>query len=383
MYSSQKSTSVPQRAQLRSGIHSAILKAMYQRLKPLLFRADPETIHEQVMAALTWMGRRPGGLRLVSRLCQTPDKRLEVERFGLTFPNPVGLAAGFDKDARAVPTWAALGFGHVEVGSVTAHAQPGNPKPRLFRLADDAALINRMGFNNDGAAAAAQRLKRLRETLSLNVPLGVNLGKSKVTPLDDAPSDYLTSLGHLWTLADYFVINVSSPNTPGLRALQDKGRLETLLQAVTDYAAAQEVCKPVLLKIAPDLTFSQIDEIVALVLDYKLSGLIATNTTVSRDGLETKLDEAGGLSGRPLRTRSLEVLKHLRAQAGELPLVSVGGVFSADDVYERLRAGACLVQLYTSLVYEGPLLLKRLNEGVLKRLERDGFSGVEEVVGSS
>ncbi len=357
---------------------------MYQRLKPLLFRADPERIHEQVMAALTWTSRHPGGLKLVSRLCQVEDKRLEVKRFGLTFPNPIGLAAGFDKNARAVPTWAALGFGHAEVGSVTAHAQPGNPKPRLFRLLEDEALINRMGFNNDGAAVMAKRLEQLRMIRPTSVPLGINLGKSKVTPLDDAPDDYLTSLAHLWSRADYFVINVSSPNTPGLRELQDKGRLETLLATVTAYAAAQEVRKPILLKIAPDLTYSQIDEIVTLVLEHELSGLIATNTTVSREGLRTDIGEAGGLSGRPVRARSLEILNYLRAQVGSsLPLISVGGVFSADDVFDRLRAGACSVQLYTSLVYEGPLLLKRLNEGVLKRMERDGFSNVEEVIGSS
>ena len=356
---------------------------MYQRLKPLLFRTDPEWIHERFMETLTWTGRHPGGLRLVSTLCRSVDKRLEVTRFGLTFPNPVGLAAGFDKNARAVPTWAALGFGHVEIGSVTAHAQPGNPKPRLFRLPNDEALINRMGFNNDGAAAVARRLGHLKNTRPLEVPLGVNLGKSKVTSLDDAPSDYLTSLARLWSLADYFVINVSSPNTPGLRELQDKERLETLLETVTEYTAAQEVGKPILLKIAPDLTFSQIDEIVTLVLNYKLSGLIATNTTIAREGLRTPIDETGGLSGRPVRERSVEVLEHLKARVGDLPLISVGGVFSADDVYGRLRAGACLVQLYTSLVYEGPLLLKRLNEGVLERLERDGFSDIEEVIGSS
>ncbi len=280
---------------------------MYQNLKPLLFRADPETVHDQVMNVLTWTGQRPGALKLVSSLCQTNDERLQVKRFGLTFPNPVGLAAGFDKNARAVRTWAALGFGHVEVGSVTTHAQPGNPKPRLFRLPNDEALINRMGFNNDGAAVVAKRLEHLRQTQSLSVPLGVNLGKSKVTSLDDAPSDYLTSLEYFWSSADYFVINVSSPNTPGLRELQDKGRLEHLLKTVTEYAAAQEVHKPILLKIAPDLTFSQIDEIVSLVLKYNLSGIIATNTTVSREGLQTRINEAGGLSGRPVQERSLEV----------------------------------------------------------------------------
>ena len=356
---------------------------MYSSLKPLLFSADPERVHERVMAALSWSGRRPGALRFISSRCTVRDERLEVKRFGLTFPNPVGLAAGFDKNAQAVPTWAALGFGHVEVGSVTAQAQPGNPKPRLFRLPSDEALINRMGFNNDGAEVVGKRLAQLREQ-ALNVPLGINLGKSKVTPLEDAPSDYLTSLDQLWPFADYFVINVSSPNTPGLRELQDKERLRTLLQTLMDYAAAQAVHKPILLKIAPDLTFAQIDEITALALDYALSGLIATNTTVLRERLQTEIEETGGLSGQPLRKRSLEVLKHLRAQVGDtLPLISVGGVATADDVYERLRAGACLVQLYTSLVYEGPLLLKRLNEGVLKRLARDGFSKVEEVVGTA
>ena len=356
---------------------------MYSSLKPLLFSADPERVHERVMAALRWAGRRPGALKLISSRCTVRDERLEVKRFGLTFPNPVGLAAGFDKNAQAVPTWAALGFGHVEVGSVTALSQPGNPKPRLFRLLKDEALINRMGFNNDGAEVVGKRLAQLREQ-TLKVPLGINLGKSKVTPLEDAPSDYLTSLDLLWPLADYFVINVSSPNTPGLRELQDKERLRTLLQTLMDYAAAQAVHKPILLKIAPDLTFSQIDEITALALDYALSGLIATNTTLSREGLHTAVDEVGGLSGQPLRERSLKVLKHLHAQVGEtLPLISVGGVATTDDVYERLQAGACLVQLYTSLVYEGPLLLKRLNEGVLKRLERDGFSKVEEVIGTA
>ena len=219
----------------------------------------------------------------------------------------------------------------------------------------------------------------------MKVPLGVNLGKSKVTPLEDAPSDYLTSLDLLWPLADYFVINVSSPNTPGLRELQDKGRLEDAYSKPSWITRRRKrFTKPILLKIAPDLTFAQMDEITALALDYALSGLIATNTTVSREGLQTEIEETGGLSGQPLRKRSLEVLKHLRAQVGDtLPLISVGGVATADDVYERLRAGACLVQLYTSLVYEGPLLLKRLNEGVLKRLERDGFSKVEEVVGTA
>ncbi len=353
----------------------------YALLKPLLFRADPETVHDRVMGELARAGRHPGALRLFSSLYSVQDPRLTVRRFGLTFPNPVGLAAGFDKNALAVPTWPALGFGFTEVGSVTAQAQPGNPKPRLFRLPEDEALINRLGFNNGGAAAVATRLEALRRK-TLPTPLGINLGKSKVTPLDDAPSDYLASLETLWPYADYFAVNVSSPNTPGLRALQEGGRLERLLDTVTGYAANQPARKPILLKIAPDLSFEQLDEIVRLALEFGLGGLIATNTTVARAGLRNPINEAGGLSGRPLGTRSLELLRYLRVQVGDaLPLVSVGGIFSADDVWERLRAGASLVQLYTSFVYRGPGLLKDINKGLLARLDESGAGGLEDVIG--
>ena len=318
---------------------------------------------------------------MLSSLYQIQDARLQINRFGLTFPNPVGLAAGFDKNALAAPAWPALGFGFTEVGSVTARAQPGNPKPRLFRLPEDEALINRLGFNNSGAAAVAARLEALRRE-DRPTPLGVNLGKSKVTPLDDAPGDYLASLEKLWPYADYFAVNVSSPNTPGLRELQEVGRLEQLLDAVTSYAAGQETRKPILLKIAPDLSYEQLDEIVRLALSFGLDGLIATNTTVARAGLRTPIDETGGLSGRPLKERSLELLKHLYAQVGDtLPLVSVGGIFNADDVWERLRAGASLVQLYTSFVYRGPGLLKEINRGLLTRLAESGEGGLEAVIG--
>ena len=346
---------------------------MYTRLKPLLFKGDSERIHERVMGALGWAAGHPGALRLLEAACAVRDPRLSTRAFGLTFPNPVGLAAGFDKNAVAVPTWAALGFGFVEVGSVTSHAQPGNPKPRLFRLPEDEAIVNRMGFNNDGAKAVAARLMTLREAGSVRVPLGVNVGKSKVTPLGDAPQDYLESLRALWPHADYFVINVSSPNTPGLRALQERERLAELLSAVSEFAATQPP-KPVLLKVAPDLSNGALGEIAELAVTHKLSGLIATNTTVSRGGLKTPLDETGGLSGRPLRERSLEVLHFLTRLGTGLPIVSVGGVATADDVFARLEAGACLVQLYTSLVYEGPLLVKKLNQGLLARLERDGLT---------
>ena len=342
---------------------------MYTRLKPLLFQSDPEHIHERVMRGLTWTAEHPGALRLLDAACSTRDPRLETHAFGLTFPNPVGLAAGFDKNAVAVPTWAALGFGFVEVGSVTARAQPGNPKPRLFRLPDDAALVNRMGFNNEGAEVVAARLAAFRQTEKVRVPLGVNVGKSKVTPLEAAPEDYLESLRRLWPFADYFVINVSSPNTPGLRALQERARLTELLAAVAAFRGAQTT-KPVLLKVAPDLSEPELADIVELAVQHDLSGLVATNTTVSRDGLRAPLDEAGGLSGAPLRARSLAVLKFLTGLGTGLPVVSVGGVTDADDVYARLEAGAVLVQLYTSFVYEGPFLLRRLNRGLLGKLEQ-------------
>ncbi|MDT7919510.1 MAG: quinone-dependent dihydroorotate dehydrogenase [Meiothermus sp.] len=347
-------------------------------MKPWLFRQDPEGIHERVMLLLAWLGQRGPSLELIRQLFSLRDPRLEVSAFGLRFPNPIGLAAGFDKNAVAVRTWAALGFGHVEIGSVTALPQPGNPRPRLFRLPQDQALINRMGFNNEGAQAVAARLAHLQETFGRPpVPLGINLGKSRVTPLEEAPQDYLQSLSRLWPYGDYFAINVSSPNTPGLRALQDKDRLEELLAALAGFVQGQ---KPLLLKIAPDLTWEQIDEILALVEQYRLSGLIATNTTTARSGLQTPIDEVGGLSGKPLRARSLEVLKYLHAQLqGRLPIVSVGGIFSAEDVWERLSNGATLVQVYTGLVYEGPSLLKKLCRGLLERMEREGIASLAQL----
>ena len=349
---------------------------MYPLAKSVLFRSDPERVHDRVMQGLELASRSPGALRFISATCQVNDKRLETEAFGLTFPNPIGLAAGFDKNARAVPAWLALGFGFVEVGSVTALAQPGNPKPRLFRLPEDEAIINRMGFNNAGAEAMARRLDNLFKDKPA-APLGINLGKSKVTPLENAPADYRQSLELLWAFGDYFVINVSSPNTPGLRELQDRDRLEHLLSAVQDFAQAQPQHKPILLKIAPDLTFEQVDEILELAQTFALSGIIATNTTVSREGLKTTTDEVGGLSGGPLEQRSLELLKYIYAQVGAtLPIISVGGVATVDGVYERLSAGASLVQLYTSLVYQGPLLLKKLNKGLLARLEQEGVANV-------
>jgi len=339
---------------------------VYALVKPLLFRQNPEAVHDLVMAGLEFAGQHRPLLQLIAAFCRVQDARLGSEVFGLYFPNPIGLAAGLDKNALAVPVWPALGFGFVEIGSVTALAQPGNPKPRLFRLPQDEALINRMGFNNQGAEAVAQRLERLYKTGGKPaVPLGINLGKSKLTPLEEAPQDYLHSLQTLWEYGDYFAVNVSSPNTPGLRQLQDRERLEELLAALTDFTKTQPQPKPLLLKIAPDLTWEGTDEILELAERYGLSGIIATNTTTGREGLKTPVDEAGGLSGRPLRSRSLEVLRYLRRHTA-LPIVSVGGIFTAEDVLERLQSGAALVQLYTAFIYEGPTLLRRLCQGLLR-----------------
>ncbi len=365
---------------------------MYSFLKPWLFKFDPEHVHDLTMSGLAFTSHHPGLLRLLKLTCHINDQRLETQVFGLTFPNPIGLAAGMDKNARAIPSWAAMGFGFIEIGSITAQAQPGNPKPRLFRLPDDEAIINRMGFNNDGAEIVASRLKKLRETETLNTPIGINLGKSKVIPLEEAHLDYQSSLELLYPYGDYFVINVSSPNTPGLRELQDKDKLEILLATVRDFVKelgvkSQEsgetptpnsqlpTPKPVLLKIAPDLTYEQLDEILELVERYELSGIIATNTTISREGLKTQLDEAGGLSGKPLTKKSLELLHYIRQQT-KLPVISVGGVFTERDVFERLEAGAKLVQIYTGLVYKGPFFVKRLNKALsVRQVVKQTLSG--------
>lgn len=352
---------------------------MYALLKPLLFRLEPEAAHERALAALVWLSRRPGLVRLLSAYGQVHDPRLRIHRLGLTFANPVGLAAGLDKNAVALPVWAALGFAFCEVGSVTALAQPGNPRPRLFRLVEDEAIVNRMGFNNDGAEVVAARLRRLEhDGYRPLFPIGINLGKSKVVPLEKAAEDYLASLEQLSMLADYLVVNVSSPNTPGLRELQEASQLDELLSALEPGRRAV----PMLLKLSPDLSFAQLDAVVELALKHHLAGIVATNTTTSRAGLMRDPGEAGGLSGRPLKARSLAVLRHLRAALGErLAIVSVGGVASADDVYARLKLGASLVQLYTSLVYQGPGLVRRINRGLLQRLERDGVPTLENVIG--
>jgi len=337
---------------------------LYRLLFSVVFKPmNPETAHHlafTVIRALPILGK------LVRRFC-APDPSLRVRTLGLEFPSPFGLAAGFDKNAAAIAGLGALGFGHVEVGTLTRHAQPGNEKPRMFRLVADRALINRMGFNNHGSARALPRIERAR--LSPHAPvIGVNIGKSRVTAVEDAVEDYVWSAERLAPVADYLAINVSSPNTPGLRGLQELDQLEPLLSAVR--AAAGET--PVLVKIAPDMDDDQIDGIVALAVRLGLDGIIATNTTVSRTGLATPESDveamgAGGLSGAPLSARSCEVLRRIRTSApADFCVISVGGVETVEDVRERLEAGATLVQGYTAFIYDGPLWVRRINRGLAR-----------------
>ncbi|MBI2814799.1 MAG: quinone-dependent dihydroorotate dehydrogenase [Opitutae bacterium] len=349
---------------------------LYQHaLKPALFRLDPERAHELSVAALAWLGRvRPlcAVLERIHRL--DPARHRPVECFGLKFPNAVGLAAGFDKNGHAWPGAAALGFGHVEIGTVTFHAQSGNPRPRAFRYPAGEAVINRMGFNNDGAAALAARLAKLPGPGRRAIPLGINLGKSKVTPLDRATEDYLGSFRLLADHADYLVVNVSSPNTPGLRELQDAAWLKPLLAALVAEngarVAAGQPRRPLLLKIAPDLSFPQIDEVLQVITDLRLDGLIATNTTLARPGFFATVDEAGGLSGAPVRRRSTEIINYIaRATNGRLPIIGVGGIMDEAAAGEKLDAGATLVQLYTGLIYRGPFFAAAV-AGALSQRQR-------------
>jgi dihydroorotate dehydrogenase len=342
---------------------------MYRILFSLLLkRLDPEQAHHLAFAVIRAIPRT--GLAPIVRKLTGPSPAEAVSTLGLTFSSPFGVAAGFDKNAEAVMGLGALGFSHVEIGTVTAVAQPGNPKPRMFRFVDDRAVVNRMGFNNEGAARAAERLVALRDLRDRPI-IGVNIGKSRVVEVDDAIDDYLTSTRILAPLADYLVVNVSSPNTPGLRGLQEIDRLAPLLAAVKDAAGAT----PLLVKIAPDLADEEIERIAELVVSTALDGVIATNTTISRAGLRTASDVvdragAGGLSGAPLRARSLDVLRLLRR---ELPagmcVISVGGIETAEHVRERLEAGATLVQGYTGFIYSGPLWARSVNRG-LARLRR-------------
>ena len=352
-------------------------------VRPNFFKRDSEEAHNLVIRQLGWAARRRWALGLARRCLGGPD--MPVELFGLKFPNPIGLAAGMDKGGGAVPAWEALGFGFSELGGITRHEQPGNPKPRMFRVVEDEALINRMGFNNPGADSMAERLRGWRDDNRWpSNPVGINLGKSKVTPLDEAPEDYLYSFQLLKNLADFFVVNVSSPNTPNLRQLQDKTALAGILDALQE---ANDSQRPILVKVAPDLGFDALDEILELIETHDLAGLVATNTTIARpdetEPVRAKLyAETGGLSGRPLAKRSTEVIRHLYRQTrGEVPLIGVGGIFTAEDAWEKITAGASLLQIYSSLVYEGPQINRALLNGLAKRLTNEGLTEIRDAVG--
>ncbi|NJN49840.1 MAG: quinone-dependent dihydroorotate dehydrogenase [Alkalinema sp. RL_2_19] len=347
-------------------------------LRPLLFsglRADPEWLHQQTLQIFDWLDRTTAVRSVVlpqfASAYRYSDDRLSQSLWGLNFPNPLGLAAGFDKNGVGAGLWSEFGFGFAELGTVTLHAQPGNPQPRLFRLMADAAVLNRMGFNNNGAAQLRERLQQLAQRQAQRpIPIGINLGKSKITPLEAAAEDYRASFKLLQDWGDYFVVNVSSPNTPGLRSLQSIDQLEPIFTALNEENTAG---KPILVKIAPDLADEDIRAVVELSRRSPIAGIIATNTTIRRDGLKTQIiaktgkpvaEEAGGISGKPVRDRSTEVIRLIYQQTqGELPIVGVGGIFTAQDAWEKITAGASLVQVYTGWIYEGPGMAKRVMQG--------------------
>ncbi|MEA5618072.1 quinone-dependent dihydroorotate dehydrogenase [Cronbergia sp. UHCC 0137] len=375
---------------------------IYQALvSPVLFtlvKADPEWLHQQTIRSLKWLSETSvypptSWLNQCLRrsLCLN-DPRLAQNLFGLNFSNPLGLAAGFDKDGVAAGVWSNLGFGFAELGTVTYHPQPGNPQPRLFRLPSDQAALNRMGFNNSGAEAMATRLKLSKQELILSpvIPIGLNLGKSKITPLEASAQDYLNSFQLLQDLGDYFVVNVSSPNTPGLRSLQDGAMLSQILDTLQQANGSQ---KPIFVKIAPDLSWEAISDIIAIAKTYKLTGIIATNTTISREGLKTQViektgkspqAEAGGISGSPLRDRSTEVIRYIYQQTqGEIVIIGVGGIFTPEDAWEKIIAGASLIQVYTGWIYQGPMMVRRILTGLLVKLAENGFTSIGQAVGSA
>lgn len=356
-------------------------------LKPILFRFDPETVHYFTMGSFSNLCKLPFVSNLSLGMLSVNSPKLCSNVMGLEFKNPVGLAAGFDKEARWHRQLQNLGFGFVEVGTITHLAQPGNPKPRLFRLPKDQALLNRLGFNNQGVATAVEHL----QAVPPNGILGINIGKSKVTPNEKAVESYLDSFNKLYPFASYVTINVSSPNTPGLRELQDRGPLLEILSSLNEkknsFVSSGMPSKPILLKIAPDLTNSQIDDVMEICTEAKISGIIATNTTIERSGLETAKDQvenfgAGGISGKPVTKRSLEVVRKLFKGVGDkLTIIGVGGIFDGQDAWNMIAAGASLVQVYTGFIYGGPQTVKRINQQLIKKMESEGIQNISQVVG--
>lgn len=339
---------------------------MYKLLiRPILFWFDPEKVHYFSFSFIKFISKMPFVPSILKSIYEVKDNRLEREVFGLKFKNPVGLAAGFDKDSKCYQELSNFGFGFIEIGTLTPKPQDGNPKKRLFRLITDSAIINRMGFNNGGVDAAVERLKNNK-----NVLIGGNIGKNKLTPNEEATSDYLICFDKLFDYVDYFVVNVSSPNTPNLRELQEKEPLTRLLQSLQNENNQKSKSKPILLKIAPDLTNEQLLDIIDIVNETKIAGVIATNTTISREGLESENKaEMGGLSGKPLTKRSTEVIRFLSEKSNKaFPIIGVGGIHSAQDAIDKLEAGASLIQLYTGFIYEGPKLVADINKEILAKI---------------
>lgn len=355
--------------------------------KPVLFRMDAERAHHLVMDGMRAAEQWPGGLALLRGLYGVkPASDMAVEAFGIRFTNPIGLAAGLDKNAKAPLAFSSIGFGFVEVGTVTPEPQPGNEQPRLFRLPDDFALINRMGFNNEGAAAMAERLNRLKNR---SVPIAVNIGKNKTTPNERAEEDYRACIRMLYPYGDFFVVNISSPNTPDLRNLQHGDELKNLLAAVDDEMNKQRQKaggreKRMLVKIAPDIDDHQLDYMIEAISSSQAAGIIATNTTLSRAGLvHSNAKETGGLSGKPLRNRSTNVIRRIyRMTEGQLPIIGSGGVFTAEDAYEKIKAGATLVEIYTGLIYHGPKIVRDIHQGLRALIKQDGFRNIMDAVGT-
>ncbi len=342
---------------------------MYKTLiRPILFKYDPESVHHFIFRAVKFLSKLPPVSGLIRSIYKIDDERLEREVFGLKFKNPVGLAAGFDKDAKLFNELSDFGFGFIEIGTLTPKPQDGNPKKRLFRLKEDSAIINRMGFNNGGVEEAVIRLKKNKGVL-----IGGNIGKNKVTPNNEAVEDYKQCFDVLFDYVDYFVVNVSSPNTPNLRELQDKEPLTELLKTLEEKNQQKPISKPILLKIAPDLTDDQLVDIIDIINETKIAGVIATNTTISRKGLKSTsilANEVGGLSGKPLKVRSTEVIRFLSEKSNNaFPIIGVGGIHSVEDALEKLEAGASLVQVYTGFIYEGPKLIKNINKAILKKVK--------------
>ncbi len=356
-------------------------------VRPLLFLKDAEETHEQTLSLLSWIGLLEPALE---GLFCVKDSRLEVGLGPLSFTNPVGLAAGFDKNGKAIAVWPGFGFGFMEIGAVTAQPQPGQPKPRLFRLPEDQALINRLGFNNEGAEAIAAKLAALHaDGKLLKIPLGINIGRTKVVATRDAAADYLFTFEKLFPYGDYFTLNVSSPNTPELRDLQQRNHLDNLLAVIQEknreLAARQGGKeKPVFVKVAPDMDFAQLDEIIDVAESHRAAGIVATNATAFlREKLLTKIDEPGGLSGEPIKALSTAFVRHIYiVTRGRLPIIGVGGVFTAEDAYDKIKAGASAVQILTGFVYEGPAAVKRINRGLLDLMDRDGVGNLRDVIGS-